>query len=105
MSSSAPSLPQETEALAEQNERLLAAVTELFPRWREDIQEKFVLAVGILARAQTDEVRNLRDALKKLLLMARTTGGTAGPDVGLMAACELAESVLAAAPQPPKEQS
>lgn len=36
----------------------------------------------------------LRDALKRLVVMAKTTGGTAGPDSGLMRAIELAEVVL-----------
>lgn len=37
----------------------------------------------------------LLDALKKLTMMARTSGGTAGPDTELMAACEHAESIIA----------
>jgi hypothetical protein len=45
--------------------------------------------------------------LRKLTLMARTSGGTAGPDAGLMAACEEAEAFLAAAPSAvaPQEQA
>ena len=35
-------------------------------------------------------------ALRELVLMARTTGGTAGPDPALMLACDRAETVLAA---------
>lgn len=36
----------------------------------------------------------LRGALKRLILMARTTGGTAGRDEGLVVACEQAEDLL-----------
>jgi hypothetical protein len=35
-----------------------------------------------------------REALRKLAFMARTSGGTPGPDTGLMAACDEAESLL-----------
>lgn len=35
-----------------------------------------------------------RDALRKLAFMARTSGGTAGPDAGLMAALDEAEALL-----------
>lgn len=44
-------------------------------------------------------------ALKQLCQMARTTGGTAGPDMGLMAACENAESILQALSTAGKEQA
>lgn len=39
----------------------------------------------------------LLEALKKLTMMARTSGGTAGPDAGLMEACAEAESAIAKA--------
>lgn len=39
-------------------------------------------------------------ALRKLTLMARSSGGTAGPDSALMAACETAEAVIAKAGSP-----
>lgn len=39
------------------------------------------------------------EALRRLTFAARTTGGTPGPDAELMAACEQAETVLAAAPK------
>lgn len=37
----------------------------------------------------------LHDALRKLVVAARTSGGVAGHDAGLCAACEQAEAVLA----------
>jgi hypothetical protein len=40
-------------------------------------------------------IAELEKALKRLLLMARTSGGTAGPDIALMAACDAASAVLA----------
>lgn len=44
----------------------------------------------------TAQIKALREALKRLTVMARTSGGTAGPDQGLMDACEAAESALRA---------
>ena len=49
--------------------------------------------------------REWRRVLRKLAFMARTSGGTPGPDSGLMAACAKAEALLAmpylnATPQP-----
>ena len=37
----------------------------------------------------------LSDALRRLVMLARTSGGTAGPDAALMAACAEVEAVLA----------
>jgi hypothetical protein len=39
----------------------------------------------------------LLEALRPLTMMARTSGGTPGPDAGLMAACEAAEAAIAKA--------
>lgn len=39
-------------------------------------------------------VASLGEALRGLTFAARTSGGTAGPDAGLMAACEKAEHAL-----------
>lgn len=36
----------------------------------------------------------LGEVTKKLIICARTTGGVAGPDEGLMAACEAAENTI-----------
>lgn len=51
-----------------------------------------------LAEPQPEPVpvvpREFRAALRKLVFMARTSGGTAGPDSGLMAALDEAERVL-----------
>ncbi|MCB0541864.1 MAG: hypothetical protein KDC70_00015 [Saprospiraceae bacterium] len=43
-------------------------------------------------------------ALKKLTMMARTSGGTAGPDAGLMEACAEAEAAISKAEPKPDEQ-
>lgn len=51
------------------------------------------------ARLQQKNAR-LLEALKKLTMMARTSGGTAGPDAGLMQACEEAEAAIAKATGP-----
>lgn len=39
-------------------------------------------------------IRHLGEALRKLVFLARTSGGTGGPDADLMAACERAEEAL-----------
>lgn len=39
---------------------------------------------------------SMREALRKLTMMARTSGGVSGPDPALMAACEEAEAALSA---------
>lgn len=56
----------------------------------------------LAARSQPVQARGgeqaLRQALRNLTFMARTSGGTAGADLGLMAACEEAEACLAALP-------
>lgn len=44
-----------------------------------------------------EAARQLRDVLKRLAFAARTSGGTPGPDKGLMAACDDAEALLAKA--------
>ena len=68
--------------------------------------EFFLAAKEVLA-----EPPALREALRKLTFAARTSGGTAGPDAALMAACDEAEAALASLPHPeplkiewPKEQ-
>jgi hypothetical protein len=43
----------------------------------------------------TVDPHELRRALRQLAFMARTSGGTAGPDRGLMEALERAEKLLA----------
>lgn len=43
------------------------------------------------------DASGLLDALRKLTIAARTTGGTAGPDEGLMKACAEAEAAIAKA--------
>ena len=40
---------------------------------------------------------DLLEALRKLTMMARTSGGTSGPDDDLMRACEAAEAAIAKA--------
>lgn len=40
------------------------------------------------------EIKPLRDALRKLVVAARTSGGVAGRDEALCAACDEAEAVL-----------
>lgn len=56
--------------------------------------------VGV-SRQALDEVLSehttLLLALRYLTMMARTSGGTAGPDAGLMAACEQAETAIQSA--------
>jgi hypothetical protein len=47
----------------------------------------------IFANAEAENVQ-LRAALKKLVFAARTSGGVAGRDDALCAACDEAESVL-----------
>lgn len=43
------------------------------------------------------DASGLLDALRRLVFAARTTGGTAGPDEGLMKACAEAEAAIAKA--------
>lgn len=68
----------------------------------DEIARPYMLRYG---QAWTKELSNvelafayraieLEDALKLLTVMARTSGGTAGPDAELMAACDKAEKLL-----------
>lgn len=74
----------------------------------EDLDLTIIGLEAALAEPQPEPVavvpREFRSALRALAFMARTSGGTAGPDSGLMAALNEAERVLAlpylnAAPQ------
>jgi len=63
-----------------------------------------IFVAGIGHRQNEEEVAHLiaaapqmLEALRKLTFMARTSGGTPGPDAGLMDACQQAEWVIAAA--------
>jgi hypothetical protein len=51
-----------------------------------------------LLKARAEKAEGERDAavrlLKNVAFMARTSGGTAGPDAALMAACSAAEDFL-----------
>ena len=78
---------------------LKGAGSELYARWLETFKEAEAL------RAERDELREelsgvknvsteTAKAMKRLVMCARTSGGTAGPDAGLMDACEQAEKML-----------
>ena len=54
------------------------------------LQDELLEEIGGLKSVNTMLVQ----ALKRLTFYARTTGGTAGPDTGLMQACEQAEHAL-----------
>lgn len=75
------------------------------PEWEPGIAEKYTVELGwtpLYASAPPAHVpadveavpRVWRNALRKLAFMARTSGGTAGPDDGLMQACADAEALL-----------
>ena len=48
----------------------------------------------IIEEVHASKIKPLRAALKDVVLQARTSGGIAGPDAGLMAACSRAEQLL-----------
>lgn len=50
--------------------------------------------VGDLLELRKIEKKLLVKALRDLVFMARTSGGVAGPDKGLMQACDFAEGLL-----------
>lgn len=53
--------------------------------------------MGVHLDALQRENEVLRAALRQLIVMARTSGGTAGADAELMKACGVAESAIAKA--------
>lgn len=64
-----------------------------------DAEGDAIIGAGVPTREDM-----LEDALRRLIFMARTSGGTAGRDEGLCAACDAAEALLlptdGAAPDP-----
>lgn len=75
------------------------------PMWSRRIQLDQVIAERDAALAELEEMREelagvknvsieTAKAMKQLVMCARTSGGTAGPDAGLMDACEQAEKML-----------
>jgi hypothetical protein len=73
-------------------------------RWRPNnlcdrvLEHKWLDPQCVETGCQSLRISRLEGALKSLVMMARTCGGTAGPDEGLMKACESAESLLTYTP-------
>jgi hypothetical protein len=70
--------------LCEMASGVMAVVTKVASR-------RLVLAMEVIHEM---EIEPLRKALRKLIVAARTSGGVAGRDDGLCAACDEAERVL-----------
>ena len=70
--------------LSEMAEGVMGIVTKVAAR-------RLVLAMEVIHDMEIDP---LRDALRKLVFAARTSGGTAGRDEALCAACDEAERAL-----------
>ena len=67
--------------------------------WRKHLDEAIAALIAAPAAPQQAEPveivpRVWREALRKLTFMARTSGGTPGPDEGLQTACAEAETLL-----------
>lgn len=80
----------EAEAITAWNTR---APTEPNP-CRGIFDHKWLDAECVHSGCQSLFLAEAREALRALVFAARTSGGTAGPDEALMAACERAEAIL-----------
>ena len=63
--------------------------------WMRKIEEEgdFVIGAGV-----ADYLDTMESVLRTLVFVARTSGGVAGRDVELCAACDMAEELLALSP-------
>lgn len=75
---------------SQQNAAFIAAANPAVILAMLDENEELREELGGLRNVSTETVK----ALKRLVMHARTTGGTAGPDAALMDACEQAEKML-----------
>lgn len=71
-------------------------IIEAFDLPTGDVRNEDVETISLQLDTRTPSPDKLREALKNLTLMARTSGGTTGPDRKLMEACEKAEAILQA---------
>lgn len=81
--------------------KLGAALGSAIAGYRDYVLQRDQSGCTRSAEAMVDIVRYveaLENALRNLTFQARTSGGVAGPDEGLKAACDVAEQVLRPTP-------